>query len=50
MELRNGVTYGEDEIQWARNTSHHLKSDMVAIQDSHDASFLRFLNTVSKNL
>ena len=48
IELKNGVAYGEDEIQWARNTSHHLKSDMVAIQDSHDASLLRFLDTVRK--
>ena len=48
MELKNGVAYGEEEIEWARNTSQHLKSDMVAIQDSHDASLLRFLDTVRK--
>ena len=48
IEFKHGIAYGEDEIEWARNTSHILKSDVVAINDARNASVLRFLDTIRK--
>ena len=48
MDLKHGVAYGEDEIEWARNTSDHLKSDMIATKDSDHDSLLQFLHTIRK--
>ena len=47
-EFKHGIAYGEGEIEWARNTSHLLKSDVAAIKDAHKASVLRFLDTIRK--
>lgn len=48
ISIKHGIAYGEDEIEWARNTSHHLKSDVTAMQHSQNASLLRFLDIVRK--
>jgi hypothetical protein len=48
MDLKNGVAYGEDEIQWAIDTSGLLKSDMSATKDSDQASLLQFLRIIRK--
>tara|TARA_B100000780_G_scaffold205102_1_gene145740 strand:- start:120 stop:1040 length:921 start_codon:yes stop_codon:yes gene_type:complete len=47
MDLRHGVAYGEDEIEWARDTSHQLILDMAATKDSDTISLRKFLATIT---
>ena len=48
IDLKHGVAYGEAEIEWARNTSHHIKSNMIATQERNKDSVLRFVHTIRK--
>ena len=46
MDLKYGIAYGNEEIDWARRTSSKLISYMAAEEKRDTASVLRFLNTL----
>jgi len=46
MDLKYGIAYGEEEIEWARETSDQLISYMADEKERDTVSVLRFLNTL----
>jgi len=46
MDLKYGIAYGEEEIEWARNTANQLISYMATEKERDAVSLLRFLNTL----
>ena len=46
MDLKYGIAYGEEEIDWARETSDQLISYMADEKERDTVSVLRFLNTL----
>ncbi|MEO1949615.1 hypothetical protein [Thioclava sp.] len=43
FELKHGVAYGEEEIDWARATRNQLIADMAAAKEQETENVLRFL-------
>ena len=44
--LKYGIAYGEEEIEWARNTANQMISYMATEKERDAVSLLRFLNTL----
>ena len=48
MDLKYGVAYGIEEMEWARKTSDRLLEDMKNLEEVHRASVVNFIDIVRK--
>ena len=48
IDLKYGVAYGIEEIEWARSTSDKLLEDMKNLEEMHRATVVKFIDIVRK--